>query len=285
MLSVIGKTDFRRGASRARLRIAVALLPLSTLFGAGAARADVAACVAAHSHGQAERNAGRLQSAKADFISCSTSACPGAIQSECAAFLAEVEGFTASVVFAAIDAEGHDATDVKVTVDQQPLLDKLTGLATTLDPGRHDIVYTWPDGFEQKQTVVVAQGEKNRRLELRREPKPAATEPVARPPVAAGPKKTPVAAYVLTGVGAAALGSFAAFAITGKSAQSAMDGCKPNCKQAQVDKMRRRYLLADISLGVGVVALGAGGYFYFSASREPNGSAWRGGSVGLRGTF
>ncbi len=284
MFPVIGKSQFRRGASRARLRIAATLLPLSTLLAAGQARADVAACVAAHSHGQSEKNAGRLQSAKADFISCSAAACPGAIQSECVAFLAEVEGFSASVVFAAVDADGNDATDVKVTVDSQPLLDKLTGLATTLDPGSHDIVYTWPDGFEQKQTVVVAQGEKNRRVELRREPKQAAAAP-EQPPPAVHAKKPPVAAYVLAGVGVAALGSFAAFAITGKSAQSAMDGCKPDCTRAQVDKMRLRYLLADVSLGVGVVALGAGGYLYFSATPEPSGSAWRDGSVGVRGSF
>jgi hypothetical protein len=64
-----------------------------------------------------------------------------------------------------------------------------------------------------------------------------------------------------------------------------MDGCKPYCTQAQADKMRLRYLLADISLGVGVVSLGAGGYLYFSASRAPSGSAWRGGNVAWRGTF
>jgi hypothetical protein len=259
------------------------LLGVLVLLAPGWARADVAACVAAHSHGQAERNAGRLQNARADFISCSTSECPSEIQSECASFLAEVEGFMASVVFAAVDEQGHDATDVKVSVDGQVVLDKLTGLATTLDPGSHEILYSWPDGVEQKQTVVVAQGEKNRRVELRREPKPvAATAPPAGSPRA---KKAPVVAYVLAGVGVAALGSFAAFAITGKSAEQDMDGCKPYCKQSQADKMRLRYLIADISLGVGVVALGAGGYLYFSASKEPTSSAWRGGSVGVRGTF
>lgn len=266
-----------------RVRLAVALLAAGSSFVTATARADVAACVAAHSHGQAERNAGRLQSAKADFISCSTSECPGAIQSECASFLAEVEGIMASVVFAAIDANGHDAVDVKVTVDGQAALDKLTGLATTLDPGSHDIVYRWPDGVEQRQTVVVAQGEKNRRVELRREP--PKVELATPPPPAARAKQTPVAAYVLAGVGVAALGSFAAFAITGKSAESAMDGCKPACSQAEVDKMRFRYLLADISLGVGVAALGAGGYLFFTANREPAGTAWTGGNVAWRGTF
>jgi hypothetical protein len=260
---------------------------LSTLVASSPARAqgaDIAACVEAHSHGQAERNAGRLQNAKKDFVSCASSGCPREIQGECITFLAEVEQYQASVVFAAVDADGHDASDVKVQVDSQLVLEKLNGLGTPLDPGSHDVVYTWPDGFEQKQTVVVAQGEKNRRLELRRDPKPVAA---ATPgPVTPGPRqRPPTLAYVLGGVGVLALGSFAGFAISGKSAESAMDGCKPSCTQAQVDKMRLRYLIADISLGVGVVALGAGGYLYFSAAREPGGSAWRGGSVGLRGAF
>lgn len=268
----------RRAPARARLWLIGAVLGALLLSAPRSARADVAACVAAHAHGQAERNAGRLQSARSDFISCSTSECPSEIQAECAAFLAEVEAFMASVVFAAIDEQGHDATRVKVSVDGQVLLEKLTGLATTLDPGSHEVTYTWPDGLEQRQTVVVAQGEKNRRVELRREPKPGPAPELRVQP-------TPVAAYVLAGVGVAALGSFAAFAIAGKSAESDMDACKPYCAQSKADKMRLRYLLADISLGVGIVSLGAGGYLYFSAAKEPTTAAWHGGSVGLRGTF
>jgi hypothetical protein len=261
------------------------LAAAGSLLVVGAARADVASCVAAHSHGQAERNAGRLQSAKSDFISCSASECPGAIRGECAAFVAEVEANMASVVFAAVDADGRDVTDVKVQVDQRAVLDKLSGLATTLDPGSHEIVYTWPDGLEQKQTVVVAQGEKNRRVELRRAPNKVEAPAAPRPPAPSHVKSTPALAYVLAGVGVTALGSFAAFAVTGKSAESAMDGCKPACTQSQLDKMRLRYLVADISLGVGVVALGASGYLFISASREPSGSALGGGSVAWRGSF
>jgi hypothetical protein len=283
MLQVIEQGGGCRG-SRARLRVTASLLSLSSFFVSGWASADVAACVAAHSHGQAERNAGHLQNAKADFLSCSSSECPGEIQSDCASFLSEVEGFMASVVFAAVDADGNDVTDLRVTVDGQVVLDKLTGLATTLDPGSHAISYTWPDGFEQQHTIVVAQGEKNRRFELRREPKKAAEVTPGAPPSPVA-KKTPVGAFVLGGIGLAALGSFAAFAITGKSAEHAMDGCKPYCTQAQADKMRLRYLIADISLGVGVVALGASGYLFFSASREPSTSAYNGGSVAWRGTF
>jgi hypothetical protein len=274
----------RRIVVRSRFRAWSAALLVAAFASCStrSARADVAACVAAHSRGQAERNAGRLQSARADFISCSTSECPSEIQAECVSLLAEVEAFMASVVFVGFDEQGHDATEVKVSVDGQVVLEKLTGLATTLDPGRHEVACSWPDGFEQKQTVVVAQGEKNRRVELRREPKAAPAAPAAAAPHA---PKPPVFAYVLGGVGVAALGSFAAFAITGKSAEHDMDGCKPHCTQSQADKMRLRYLLADISLGVSVVALGAGGYLYFSADKAPSSAAWRGGTVGLRGTF
>jgi hypothetical protein len=265
-----------------------------TLLAAGAAvllvprlgRADVAECVAAHSRGQSERNAGHLQSAKANFVACSKAGCPAAIQTECVALLAELEAYIATVVFAAVDEDGNDATDVVVKVDDQQVLDKLTGLSTALDPGSHTVTYVWPDGFEQKQTVVVAQGEKNRRVELRREKKVTETAPPPPPPKTEPTNKgAPVAAYVLGGVGVLALGSFVTFAVLGKSAQSDMDGCKPYCGQAQADKMRMRYLIADISLGVSLVSLGASGYLFVRASREPSGNALNGGTVMLGGSF
>jgi hypothetical protein len=269
---------------KARARVAAALVVLVVPSAAWAQGASVAACIEAHSHGQAERNAGRLQSAKEDFVDCASSSCPSEIKNECVAFLAQVEQSQASIVFAAVDAEGRDATDVRVKVDDQLVLEKLSGLSTPVDPGSHRIVYVWADGVEQAYDVVVAQGEKNRRVELRREATPTATE-AAPPKPAPAVKRTPTAAYVLGGVGVLALGSFVAFAISGKSAESEMDGCKPFCTQDQADKMRLRYLLADVSLGVSVVALGAGGYLYFSAKREPASGELSAASVGVRGAF
>ena len=124
--------------SRARL----ALFSAGALLITSQAHADVASCVAAHSTGQAERNQGRLQSAKQSFIACSTSECPSAIQTECVALLAELETLMASVVFAAVDTEGADAVDVKVKVDGNQVLERLNGLPTTLDPGSHNVVFT-----------------------------------------------------------------------------------------------------------------------------------------------
>jgi hypothetical protein len=252
------------------------------------AHASVASCVEAHSKGQAERNAGHLQNARAQFLACTAEECPGAIQSECSTLLTEVEGFMASVVFAAVGSDGKDAVDVKVTVDGEQVMDQLSGLATNLDPGSHEVTYTWPDGFEQKDTIVVAQGEKNRRVEMRRAPtvtEKLDTKPAAPPP----PRKAPVAAWVVGGLGVAALGSFATFAVLGKSAEHAMDGCKPYCEQSQADKMRLRYLIADISLGVGVAAIGVSSFLFVRASRSPAHSPseaeLRSVTVGMRGSF
>lgn len=265
-------------------RLLVAGVIWLTPAAAWAQGSGIAACIEAHSHGQSERNAGRLLSAKEDFVNCSSSSCPSEIRNECIGFLAQVEQSQASIVFAAVDADGRDASAVQVKVDDQLVLEKLSGLATPLDPGSHRIVYVWPDGFEQEYSLVVAQGEKNRRVELRREAEKK-VEVAPPPPKALPPRRTPTAAYVLGGVGVVALGSFVAFAVAGKSAESAMDGCKPYCEQSQADKMRLRYLLADISLGVSVVALGAGGYLYFSAKREPANGELNAASVGLRGAF
>ena len=74
-------------------------------------------------------------------------------------------------------------------------------------------------------------------------------------------------AGVLLGVG---LGGFAYFGYRGLSTKSDLDDqkCKPACPQERVDEGNRQFLIADISLGVGVVALGAATYLWLS-HREP----------------
>jgi hypothetical protein len=78
---------------------------------------------------------------------------------------------------------------------------------------------------------------------------------------------------VLGGVGVLGLASFAFFGLSGSSKQSDLDSrnCKPNCPQDDVDTIKRNYLIADISLGVGAASLVAASVFYFtrSSSQEP----------------
>jgi hypothetical protein len=68
---------------------------------------------------------------------------------------------------------------------------------------------------------------------------------------------------VMGGVG------FAYFGLQGKSDEDELDGsCAPRCPQGDIDALRRTYLAADVSLGIGVVALGALGYLWLTNDAE-----------------
>jgi hypothetical protein len=77
-------------------------------------------------------------------------------------------------------------------------------------------------------------------------------------------------------LGAAALGSFAFFALTGKSDENDLrDSCSPNCPESDVDSVRTKYLVADISLGVGIASLGAATWLFVTSRNERRESAHR----------
>ena len=67
---------------------------------------------------------------------------------------------------------------------------------------------------------------------------------------------------------AAAAASFAYFAITGHSSFNQLEQCKPNCSRSDVRDVRTKYLMADVSLGVSVVALAAAGYLLLRSAPE-----------------
>ena len=70
-----------------------------------------------------------------------------------------------------------------------------------------------------------------------------------------------VPALVVGGIGVLALGSFAIFGLGGKSDVNNLENtCKPHCAESDVDKARTKLIIADISLGVGIVALGVATY-------------------------
>ena len=117
-------------------------------------------------------------------------------------------------------------------------------------------------------------GEKNRRVAVSFGAEAKAKTPSRRRKrgVRRGPRHEPALdkrtiSYGLAGLGAAALGSFAFFAITGKSDENDLhDSCSPNCPEDDVDAVRTKYLVADISLGVGIASLGAATWLFFVTS-------------------
>jgi hypothetical protein len=71
--------------------------------------------------------------------------------------------------------------------------------------------------------------------------------------------------WVLSGVAVVGLGSFGYFGLTGKHQENDLKStCAPHCKDSEVDAMYRSYLVADVSLGVSLVAASVAGYLLFS---------------------
>jgi hypothetical protein len=62
--------------------------------------------------------------------------------------------------------------------------------------------------------------------------------------------------WILGGIGLAALGSFVGFGLSGRGDYFDLDHtCSPHCTSADTSSMQTKLLVADISLGVSVVAL------------------------------
>jgi hypothetical protein len=133
--------------------------------------------------------------------------------------------------------------------------------------------------------VVLRVGEHNREILATfsaPQPAPAPTptppgspspEPAAPPPPEKHSTRPTGWIAALTGLGVVGIGSFAYFAATGYSdKQQLMGRCAPACTDDQVNGVRYRYIAADASLGVAIVALGVAAYLWFSSSSDASAS-------------
>lgn len=71
---------------------------------------------------------------------------------------------------------------------------------------------------------------------------------------------------LLAGVGGLGVGGFLALAAWGRSSELRLqDSCAPHCSEAQISRLKTHYLVADVSLGVGVVSLATGIYLFLTS--------------------
>ena len=217
-----------------------------------------AACLAAHEDATSLLTQKKPHAAHDKFVACARAECPTVVRKECGEQLALVEKDAPTVALEARDEAGMDTTTLKVTMDGVVIADRLTGAAIDVEPGEHVFRFERADGKAIEQKVLVVEGEKNRKVVAdfaTLVPKPPPGEP-ARAAEPHEPKKIPVLAYVLGGVGVVGAGGFAFFALTGKSAEKGLaSSCNPNCSNDQLSPVKRDYLFADISLAVGIVGL------------------------------
>ncbi|WP_156339248.1 hypothetical protein [Chondromyces crocatus] len=212
-------------------------------------KAEKKVCVEAHANGQGLVREGKFTEAREAFITCGRETCPGAVRKECVQFMGELNEKQPSVVIEARDEIGQPTAEVKVFIDGAEVAGSLDGRAIEVDPGQRAFRYVSSKGKVLERSVLILEGQRNRKLTA------VFGYPPPPPPE---PFQIPVLSYVLGGVAAGGLGNFVFWGLLGKSEQGELeDSCAPRCRQEDVDAMRRSYLLADLSLGIGVAALGA----------------------------
>lgn len=249
--------------NRALLSLAVASCLLAPRF----ARADsVEGCVASAEKGQSARRENQLLEAREQFISCARDACPKMIRADCARWFDDVE---ARIPAASVRVRTEDGRDLpaKLEIDGKAASSYEPGRAMPMDPGKHTF-RAEAEGFEPaSEDIVLAEGEKARvvTLVVRSKEKKEAAGDAPKEEERAGP---PVLVYPLAGLGAAALGSFAFFGLSGHAdAEDLRGGCgrTASCAESDVDAARTKYIVADVSLGVGIVALGAAAVLWLTS--------------------
>jgi hypothetical protein len=252
------------------------------LLAGGASRAadkvDKKECVAAYEEGQRLRKESKLSDARTRLLVCAQETCPVVVRRDCTQWVADIEQSTPTLVLEALGGGDHDLFDVRVSVDGKSLVTRLDGKAISVDPGVHIIRFERPGSPAIEERVLAREGEKNRRIVARFGnigEGPTGTTPAAAPPAAPQRLSTPSSVYILGGVGLLGIGTFGYFGALGLSAKSELDkrGCKPSCPAPDVESMKRRFIVADVGLGVGIVAAGIATIIF--VTRESSGPSAR----------
>jgi hypothetical protein len=220
-----------------------------------------AECVSAFETSQELRASGDLVTARSRLVSCVRPECPSSVRTECAKWLEQVEREQPSFV-AAAKADGEDRLDVKVEMDGKLVQETLDGKASPVNPGAHQFRFYLPPFQPIEKRVVLSEGDKLRAISVEfTSPKPAAAAvlPAPTPAPVRTHRPVPAPVYVLGGV-----------AVLGSSKQSDLEkSCAPSCAHDDVKEVRRNYLFADVSMGVGAAALLTGAILYFTRPERP----------------
>ncbi len=230
---------------------------------------EIEQCVSAHEEGQVLRRSANLKKARELLISCSKATCPSLVRTECAEFLREVENSMPTVVIAARE-KGTEVLNVTVFVDGELVTKKLDGKDIAIDPGVHSFKVSlegWPD---IEKDILIISGAKDRELtfDFGEPDRPPPSAPGAQPGVAPYQAPPPVetrrpvqaityillGTTVLGGVGFGVLGSMGQADKKELEKTPEEGGCAPLCTDDDVSDVKTKFLLADISLGVGIAS-------------------------------
>jgi hypothetical protein len=233
-------------------------------------------CFASAADGQKLEKAGKLVEARAQFALCARAKCPAEVASTCSSFLRRVDEAAPSFIVEIIDSAGKEVTSGTVTIDGQVVAEAFAGRAVTANPGPHTFRVD-AGGVVAEQSFVLREHEKGRKLSFRQQNTPSKApaggpEGVvpARPDLSGNAVATatgsgenakgirvPPSALIVGGIGLAAIIPAAIFAVSGIGERKDL-GCDIACSSAEASRVRTKFLLADVFLGVATVGIATG---------------------------
>jgi hypothetical protein len=226
------------------------------------------ACLSTPVQAQTAQRAGKLVEARRLYESCARNVCPPEIVSDCSRWFSEVEAATPSVVLAARDPQHGDLLDARVSIDGAEAA-PVTARAVALDPGAHHLVFQRPGAPDVAVDVVLREGEKNRAVSATFGGSPASS--TSPPPAddSSQHRPVPLIVWIAGGVGVMGMASFATFGALGVSERAGAH-CDTGCGASDKSSVDSKYLIANVSLGVGLVGLGVATWMYLARpSTEP----------------
>ncbi|MGH7298637.1 MAG: hypothetical protein ACRELB_27095 [Polyangiaceae bacterium] len=254
---------------------------------ARAAEPNKLECIAANDAAQDLRRAGKLRGAREKLLLCDSPSCPGLVRQDCAQRLVEIDAVMPSLVFEARDSTGKALAAVEVTMDGQPLADRLDGLPMRVDPGEHRFVFASAGLSPTEKTIVVHEWDREHH-ETVVLGTPASPMAPAPPPSNPSPQRT--IAFVLGSAGVVGLAVGSVMGLVSKSsydhALQTECGNNPNggCSRQGIADGKSAHgqaAASTVAFFAGGALLGAGAVLYFTA---PTASVSVGTTIGTERT-
>jgi hypothetical protein len=222
--------------------------------------------------------------ARDTLLACSNQGCQPAVRADCVAWFEQVSDTIPSVLVSAKSGK-KDEVNVHVMVDAKPFTSRLDGKPIELNPGLHIFRFEAPSVDPVEEQILLLPGEKNRLVSVtlgEPEPEPnKAPSPVVRerdvgPPGGAAPRPIPFLDYVFGGLTVVGAAGFAGLTVIGTNERRSLESsCRPVCRPSQVDEVHRKFVIADVSLGVAIVSAVAAGVVFLARPIEVRTSAAR----------
>lgn len=225
-------------------------------------------CITAYESAQKLKLSGDLLAARTELEKCIAPSCNELAREDCTKWLSEVEAAMPSFVLSVRDEDGRDRFEGTVSIDGKVVATTISSDPIEQNPGTH-VVRVEHEGRSAEEKIVLLPNEKKRVIKLML---PSPKKPPPPPPPETPAKPRSALPFVLAGVGVVAIGSFAYFGL--RSSRELRDvkdsGCAPRCDASEVDAIKTRMIVGDVSLGIGVVALGVAGWLWLSDDDSSN---------------